>query len=107
MGVVLFITFYELAQIGIENFTAWDIIWLLTREIAGGVILGAGLGYLGFWALRSIDNYVVEVMITLALVMGGYLLADTLGVSGPLSMVIAGLITGNKVMHERYHTGLS
>ena len=100
MGVVLFITFYELAQIGIENFTAFDIIWLLTREIAGGVILGVGLGFLGFWALRSIDNYVVEVMITLALVMGGYLLADTLGVSGPLSMVIAGLITGNKVMDE-------
>jgi CPA1 family monovalent cation:H+ antiporter len=100
MGVVLFITFYELAQIGVENFTAWDIIWLLTREIAGGVILGALLGSLGFWALRSIDNYVVEVMVTLALVMGGYLLADTIGVSGPLSMVIAGLITGNKVMDE-------
>ena len=100
MGVVLFITFYELAQIGVENFTFWDITWLLTREIVGGVILGAGLGYLGFWALRSIDNYVVEVMITLALVMGGYLLAETVGVSGPLSMVIAGLITGNKVMDE-------
>lgn len=100
MGVVLFITFYELAQIGVENFTIWDIAWLLTREIAGGVILGALLGYIGFWALRSIDNYVVEVMITLALVMGGYLMAETVGVSGPLSMVIAGLITGNKVMSE-------
>lgn len=100
MGVVLFITFYELAQIGIENFTVLDIIWLLTKEIAGGLLLGALLGYIGFWALRSIDNYVVEVMITLALVMGGYLLAETLGVSGPLSMVIAGLITGNKVMSE-------
>ena len=100
MGVVLFITFYELAQIGIENFTVLDIIWLLTKEIAGGFLLGALLGYIGFWALRSIDNYVVEVMITLALVMGGYLLAETLGVSGPLSMVIAGLITGNKVMSE-------
>ncbi len=100
MGVVLFITFYELAQIGIENFTAWDIAWLLIKEIAGGVILGTLLGYIGFWATRSIDNYVVEVMITLALVMGGYLLAETVGVSGPLSMVIAGLITGNKVMSE-------
>ena len=100
MGVVLFITFYELAQIGIDNFTIWDIIWLLTREIAGGIILGALLGYIGFWALRSIDNYVVEVMITLALVMGGYLLAETVGVSGPLSMVIAGLITGSKVVSE-------
>ncbi|MEO6681567.1 MAG: sodium:proton antiporter [Ginsengibacter sp.] len=100
MGVILFITFYELAQIGIENFTVWDIALLLIREIAGGSILGAALGYLGYWALRSIDNYVVEVMITLALVMGGYLLAETIGVSGPLSMVIAGLITGNKVMQE-------
>ena len=100
MGVVLFITFYELAQIGMENFTVWDIAWLLTREIAGGVILGTLLGYIGFWALRSIDNYVVEVMITLALVMGGYLMAETVGVSGPLSMVIAGLITGNKVMQQ-------
>ncbi len=100
MGVVLFITFYELAQIGVENFTAWDIAWLLIKEIAGGVILGTLLGYIGFWATRSIDNYVVEVMITLALVMGGYLLAETIGVSGPLSMVIAGLITGNKVMSE-------
>src|SRR5690606_8284142 len=67
---------------------------------AGGIILGILLGYLGFRALKSIDNYVVEVMITLALVMGGYLLAETVGVNGPLSMVIAGLITGNKVMHE-------
>lgn len=100
MGVVLFITFYELAQIGVDNFTVWDIAWLLTREIAGGAILGTLLGYIGYWALRSIDNYVVEVMITLALVMGGYLMAETLGVSGPLAMVIAGLITGNKVMQQ-------
>lgn len=100
MGVVLFITFFELAQIGIENVTFWDITWLLTREIAGGILLGVGLGYLGFWALRSIDNYVVEVMITLALVMGGYLLADSIEVSGPLSIVIAGLFTGNKIMDE-------
>lgn len=100
MSVVLFITFYELAIVGVENTTILDIIWLFFRETAGGAILGTGLGYVGFWALRSIDNYVVEVLITLALVMGGYLLAETLLVSGPLAMVIAGLITGNKVMGQ-------
>jgi CPA1 family monovalent cation:H+ antiporter len=54
-----------------------------------------GLGYLGYRVIKSIDNYVVEVMTTLAIVMGGYLLAESLKVSGPLAMVIAGLITGN------------
>lgn len=98
VGVVLFITFYEIAQIGISNTSVWDIIWLFVREAGGGLLLGWLLGYLGYWALKSIDNYVVEVMITLSIVMGGYSLAEILHVSGPLSMVLAGLITGNKSM---------
>lgn len=98
VGVVLFITFYEIAQIGFENTSIWDILWLLIKEGIGGLLLGWLLGYLGYWALKSIDNYVVEVMITLAIVMGGYSLAERMHVSGPLAMVIAGLITGNKSM---------
>lgn len=98
VGVVLFITFYEIAQIGFANTSGWDIIWLFVREGAGGLLLGWLLGYLGYWSLKSIDNYVVEVMITLAIVMGGYSLAEILHVSGPLAMVVAGLITGNKSM---------
>ena len=65
VGVVLFITFYEIAQIGISNTSLWDIIWLFIREAGGGLLLGWLLGYLCYWALKSIDNYVVEVMITL------------------------------------------
>ncbi|HXS56383.1 MAG TPA: sodium:proton antiporter [Hanamia sp.] len=95
VGVVLFITFYEIAQIGISNTSLWDIIWLFIREAGGGLLLGWLLGYLCYWALKSIDNYVVEVMITLSIVMGGYSLAEILHVSGPLAMVLAGLITGN------------
>ena len=45
--------------------------------------------------LKSIDNYQVEVLLTLAAVMGGYALASHLHVSGPLAMVVAGLMTGN------------
>ena len=100
VGVVLFIAFYEIAQIGIENISIGNIIWLFIREAAGGVLFGAMLGFVGYFALRSIDNYSLEVMITLAIVMGGYSLADNLHVSGPLTMVVAGLITGNKSLDE-------
>jgi monovalent cation:H+ antiporter, CPA1 family len=100
VGVVLFIAFYEIAQIGMENISVGTIIWLFVREAAGGVLFGAMLGFAGYFALRSIDNYSLEVMITLAIVMGGYSLADNLHVSGPLAMVVAGLITGNKSLDE-------
>jgi Na+:H+ antiporter len=98
VGVVLFITFYEIAKIGFENTSIWNILWLFGREAGGGLLLGWLLGYLCFYMLKSINNYVVEVMITLAAVMGGYSLAEQLHVSGPLAMVMAGLITGNKSM---------
>lgn len=98
VGVVIFITIYQIAQVGIENVSAWSVLWLFVKEAGGGLLFGWLLGYLGFLALRSIDNYVVEVMITLAIVMGGYTLADTIGISGPIAMVVAGLITGNKSM---------
>lgn len=100
VGVVLFISFYQIAQIGYANISVWNIIWLFIREAGGGILFGWLLGYIGFVALRSIDNYVVEVMITLAIVMGGYELAEIIHVSGPLAMVMAGLFTGNKSMNE-------
>jgi CPA1 family monovalent cation:H+ antiporter len=100
VGVVLFITVYQIAQIGIENTSGWQILWLFIKEAGGGLLFGWFLGYLGFLALRSIDNYVVEVLITLAIVMGGYTIADQMGVSGPIAMVVAGLITGNKSMDK-------
>ena len=100
VGVVLFITVYQIAQIGFENTSGWQILWLFIKEAGGGFLFGWLLGYVGFLALRSIDNYVVEVMITLAIVMGGYTLADQIGVSGPIAMVVAGLITGNKSMDK-------
>lgn len=96
VAVVVFITIAEIINAGIENTTALQVGWLFIKEAGGGVLFGVALGYTGFWALRSIDNYIVEVLITLAIVMGGYLLADYLHISGPLAMVAAGIITGNK-----------
>jgi monovalent cation:H+ antiporter, CPA1 family len=68
---------------------------LLAHEAGGGIVMGLVLGYATFWLLRSIDNYQVEVLLTLATVVGGYALAAYLHVSGPLAMVVAGLIVGN------------
>ena len=72
-----------------------DIAIFFAVEAFGGIALGALTGYLAFLALRSIDDYVVEVLITLALVMATYGIATRLHVSGPLAVVVAGLLIGN------------
>lgn len=100
VAVVVFITIYEIITAGPQNIGLIQIVWLFVKEAGGGIAFGLLLGYIGFWALRSINNYVVEVLITLAIVMGGYLFAAYLHVSGPLAMVMAGIITGNKSRAE-------
>jgi CPA1 family monovalent cation:H+ antiporter len=96
IAVVVFVSLFQIAQFGAERATPAVIGQLFLQEAVGGLGLGAGLGYVTFWALRSIDNYQVEVMITLALVMGGTALATALHTSGPLAIVVAGLIVGNQ-----------
>lgn len=100
VAVVIFITVYRIIAGGAAHLHAGNIILLFIREAGGGLLLGAVLGYLGYLLLRTIDHYQIEVMITLAIVTGGYLLADSLGISGPLAMVVAGLITGSKSREE-------
>lgn len=100
VGVVVFITLLQIANTGMENLSFWNVSWLFFREAIGGVLWGFLIGYGGFLLLRSIDQYGVEVMITIALVMGGYFLADRLHVSGLLSMVVAGIVIGNKGREE-------
>jgi Na+:H+ antiporter len=95
VAVVVFITILNMAQRGETSFHLLPTIILFAREAGGGFLMGMLLGYLGLLALKQIDNYKVEVMITIAIVMGGYSLANVLHVSGPLAMVVAGIITGN------------
>jgi CPA1 family monovalent cation:H+ antiporter len=59
-------------------------------------VLGLFLGWIAYLLLKSIDNYQVEILITLALVTGGYALASELGTSGPIAMVVSGLLIGNR-----------
>ena len=98
VAVVIFISIAEVARSG--DFSAMEVGKLFLQEAIGGLLFGGLLGYLGFRAMRSIDDYKVEVLITLAVVMGGYFIAGHLHVSGPLAMVVAGIIIGNKAKEE-------
>lgn len=69
-------------------------------EVGGGLILGTATGYIAYRALRSVDDFAVEVLITLALVAGTYALARTLGASGPLAVVAAGLLVGHRAPRD-------
>ena len=69
---------------------------LFAQEALGGAVFGLAIGLVAYNLLKRVDNYTVEVLITLALVTGGYALAQTLHVSGPLAMVVAGLFIGNR-----------
>ena len=93
VAVVVFIVLARLAAGA--DLTAGGVALLFLKEVVGGLLFGFAIGYLAFRMLRSIDNYQVEVMITLALVLGGYALASAIHVSGPLAMVVAGLLIGN------------
>lgn len=101
VAVVIFTSILQAARPG-AAVSPGSITTLFVQEAFGGVLFGAALGYAGFFALRRIDDYKVEVLITLAIVMGGYYLAGHLHVSGPLAMVVAGLITGNKTKREAF-----
>ena len=100
VAVVIFACLFEVAQQGFAVLTAADIALLFAREALGGMAFGVLLGYTGFRLIKQIDSYQIELMITLAIVMGGYALAEQLHVSGPLAMVVAGIITGNKGRDE-------
>ena len=93
-GVVLFVVLLGIA-VGGEEATAANVSLLFAREVIGGALFGLALGYAAYRMLASVDNYQVEVLLTLALVMGGYALALALHVSGPIAIVVAGVLIGN------------
>ncbi|WP_439393389.1 cation:proton antiporter [Bradyrhizobium sp. PMVTL-01] len=97
VGIVLFTIMLRFATTsGGAQVTAGDVVELLIREAGGGLVLGSLTGYLAYRAMRLIDDYAIEVLISLALVTGTYALAVHLQVSGPLSMVAAGLLIGDR-----------
>jgi CPA1 family monovalent cation:H+ antiporter len=95
IGVVVFVILLELSGGGVDV-TIRQASSLFLMETVGGAALGLLFGFLAYWMLKGVNNYQVEVIITLALVMGGYTLADSLHTSGPIAIVVAGLLIGNQ-----------
>jgi monovalent cation:H+ antiporter, CPA1 family len=95
MGVVVFMVFLKLARGG-GAVTVENVLRLFLQEALGGVTFGLFIGYLAYQMLKRVDDYQLAAIITLALVMGGYALADRLHTSGPIAIVVAGLILGNQ-----------
>lgn len=96
IGVVIFLVLLGiLIQGPDQQVTTGEIALLLVEEVVGGAIFGLLLGGIAYFMLKNMDNYSVEILITLALVMGGYSAAIHLHISGPIAMVIAGLLIGN------------
>ncbi len=94
IGVVAFILLSDAALEG-TKISLGHIGSLFLQEAFGGAAFGLAVGWIAYVMLKSVDNYQVEVLLTLALVSGGYALAEALGVSGPIAIVVAGVLIGN------------
>jgi len=98
VGVVVFLTIYMIAKEGSSHFELSETLKLFAEETIGGLVYGLALGYLGYRMLKSVEDAPkIEVLITVAMAMGGYTLASFIHVSGPLAMVVAGLFMGSKL----------
>lgn len=109
MAVVIFLVVVGIATGG-EGVTVGSVVALFAQEAIGGIFFGLGTGAAAYWMLKTVDNYQVEVLITLALVTGGYALAEALHLSAPVAIVVAGLLVGNhgrqRAMSEKSRNSL-
>jgi CPA1 family monovalent cation:H+ antiporter len=94
VGVVLFLTVVGTLGPGGQN--PGDVALLFAREALGGAAFGLGAGWFAYRLVRSIDHYQTELLLTLALVFGGYALAEHLHVSAPIAAVVSGLVIGGR-----------
>ena len=94
VGVVIFLAISSVA-FGREITTA-EVVTTLALEVVGGALVGLILGWVVFLMCKAVDDYVVEVLLTLALAAGGYAFAEVLHVSAPICAVVSGLIIGNQ-----------
>jgi CPA1 family monovalent cation:H+ antiporter len=95
VSVLLFAILLQLAQGSEVDITFRNVAGLFVQEMVGGLVVGLLLGYVGSQGIKRINDYQVTVLITVAIVMGGYMITRYLHISGPLTMAAAGLVIGN------------
>lgn len=100
VGVVVFLTIFGLAGGSEEGFSIASVLELFVVEVLGGLLWGLFLGWVTYYFMKRIDDYNIEVIITLATVMTGTIVATHLHVSAPLAMVVAGLMVGGNKSRE-------
>ena len=100
VGVVIFLTIYSIANSGGSSINPIDIVQLFFQEVVGGIFLGLAIGWITFKLMKSIDDFSTEIIITLAAVMTGTVIAQEFHLSAPLAMVSAGLLIGNDRMRD-------
>lgn len=100
VGVVVFLTIFQLASSGSGEIDPLAILELFGVEVIGGIVLGLLIGWITYRLMRSIDDYDIEVIITLAAVMMGTVVAQKFHLSAPLAMVAAGLVVGNDTVRH-------
>lgn len=96
IGVVVFTTVLAIAGNPGEAIDGKEIGLFFLREAGGGILVGVAIGLIGYYLMKSIDHFQTEILISLAMVMGGYSFCHSIHVSGPLAMVAAGILTGNR-----------
>ena len=100
VGVVVFLTVFSIASSSSGTVEILEVFKFFMKEVIGGIILGLILGWITYRLMKSIDDYEIEVVITIAAVMGGTGLAHKFHLSAPLAMVTAGLIVGNDTVRN-------
>jgi CPA1 family monovalent cation:H+ antiporter len=96
IGVVFFLTILSIINIGPQNLSLMQTTNLFLSEVVGGIALGLLLGFIVIYFLKKINDYKTIVLISLALVMLCAHIAKLLHVSGPLAIIIIGLMFGTK-----------
>jgi CPA1 family monovalent cation:H+ antiporter len=101
VGIVVFLSLLSLASM-MQEFEVVHIVEEFGKEAGGGLLMGLALGYLGKICIQSVSKEpVIAVHVSLAIVLGGYALSSLIHVSGPIAMVVAGLIIGHSLHAEK------
>ncbi|WP_394152874.1 cation:proton antiporter [Vibrio maritimus] len=93
-GLVIFVTLFTIA-FGTEAPTVGSVTMLFLQEAIGGIVYGFVLGLVFHYLISSTDDHSMELLLTIGIPTAGYAFAEFLHVSGPLSMVVSGIMIGN------------